>query len=363
MERPAGLTQRFAARLLPWGAGAAGPILAILIALLLTAPLILWSGGNPLQGYGLILNGAFGSPEGLAETLVKASPLWLTGLAVALAFRAGMFNIGGEGQLFMGALAGTFVGIALGGWHSPLLLVVAMMAGFLAGALWAALAGLLKVRFGADEIIVTIMLNYIAVYLVGQMLHGPLQEPGSSLPQTALMGQAAWLPILVPATRLHLGVVLAVVAAVLVFVLLWKTTLGYQVRAAGANPEAARCAGIDMNGIRILAMALSGGLCGLAGFLEVAGLHHRLLESFSPGYGYTAIVVALLAGNHPVGVIISGVVLAGLYVGGSSMQRMMGTPTPIVDVMQGTILFFAVLGPLFQRWLSRSLKAVRGKVA
>lgn len=330
-----------------------GPAIAVLFALGLTAPLIKWSGANPLEAYRLLLRGAFGSVSGLAETLVKASPLWLTGLAVALAFRCGMFNIGGEGQLFMGALAGTYVGVTLAEVPGPLLALLVLSAGFLAGALWAGLAAYLKVRFGANEIIVTIMLNYVAVLIVGQMVHGPLQEPGSSLPQTSLIGQAARLPLLLPGTRLHTGVFVALAALPVIYLILWRTTWGYQVRLVGANPEAARYSGVPMSTTPLLAMALSGGMCGLAGMMEVAALHHRLLESFSPGYGYTAIVVALLGGTHPAGVAISGFVLAGLYVGGNSMQRIVSIPVPIVDVMQGMILFFVVLGPLLQRWISR----------
>jgi simple sugar transport system permease protein len=345
------------------GTSLLGPALAILIALIFVAPLISFSGSNPLEAYSLILKGAFGSVNALAETLVKTSPLWLVGVGIAVAFRGGMFNVGAEGQLFLGAVASTFVGIKLQTVPWPIALPLTILAGFLAGALWAALAGFLKVRFGVSEIIVTIMQNYIALLFVSEMVHGPLQDKASSLPQTALIGKGATLPILLPGTRLHLGVIFAFLALLIIYLLLWKTTRGYKVRVAGANPEAARIAGINMYLTPIMAMALSGGLAGLAGTFEVAGLYHILMDSFPTGYGFTAITVALLGGLNPAGVAIAAFALAGLSVGGNNMQRILGVPAPIVDLMQGIILLFAVLGPLLQYWRSRKSKTNVEKVS
>jgi len=326
------------------------PILAVLVAFAVGAILLLMAGANPLVAYKPLFFGAFGSRFGITETLVKATPLLLVGLGITIAYRGNVLNIGAEGQLIAGTVVCTWVALA---FHLPgaLLLVLAMLAGSLAGALWGAVPGLLKARLGANEILITVMMNSIALLGLGYLIRGPMidQEAvafGTGYPQSALIPPAAWLPKL-SQTRLHFGFLIALLCAALVYIFLWRTALGYQIRAVGANPEASRYAGIDVPRNIVVAMFLSGALAGLAGAIEVLGVHHRLLDGISAGYGFTGIVVALFGKLHPLGTVPAAFLFGALLVGADMMQRAVGIPAGLVNAVQGLVVVFVVSSEIF----------------
>ncbi len=325
--------------------------LAILLAFLLSSLLISWIGASPLLAFKALILGAFGSLNGFTETLVKATPLMLTGLGLCVAFRSKVWNIGAEGQIHLGALATTLMGVYLPHFPSFISLTLTGLASFFAGGFWAAIPGWLKIRWGVNEIITTLMMNYIAILGINYAVHVPLKEPGGFLPQSALIQPSVELPILVERTRLHAGILLGIAGAGVLHILLARTTLGYQIQVVGLNPDAGRCSGIPVGKIILIAMVLSGGFAGLAGMGEIAGVHHRLLENFSPGYGYTAIVVALLADLKPLAVILVSILFAALIVGADTMQRVAGVPNSLVLIIESLIVLF-VLG-------SRALSYVR----
>jgi simple sugar transport system permease protein len=314
--------------------------LAMAAALVCGAILILLAGANPVAGYLALVSGAFGSLNSIAEVFVKATPLTLAGLGVALAFRAGYWNIGAEGQIFMGALGATFVGLNVGGWPASVALPATIAVGFLTGAIWGLIPGVLRVRLGASEIITTIMFNYIAILLVNYFITGPLKESEGFLPETDPIASAAVLPRLFPPTRLHAGVLIAVVAAGFLYWLMIRSTFGFRVRMVGMNPEAARYAGVSVARTWVVVSLLAGGLAGLAGMAEVAGVHRRLIEDISGGYGFTAIVVALLGWLHPVGVALAAILFAALRVGADAMQRAIGVPVTLVYIIQALVILF-----------------------
>lgn len=289
-------------------------------------------------------SGAFGSAHALTSaTLVRAVPLVLTGLAVALAFRAGVFNIGAEGQLLVGAAAAAAVASVpvLGDSHVALPLMLA--AGVAAGAVWAGMAAWLRHRFGVLEVISTILLNFVALNLVGFLVRGPLQEPTGIYPQTPMLEPAARLPMLIPGTRLHAGAAVGLVAALAMWWILRETAAGFRVRVTGANPDAAASAGgVDVAAVTMRSFLASGGLAGLAGAVELTGVTYALYENLSPGYGYTAIAVALLARLHPLGVLGAGVLFGGLEAGAAAMQRDAGVPSALVHALTAV----AILGVL-----------------
>jgi len=277
--------------------------------------------------------------------MVRAIPLILAGLAVAVAFRAGVWNIGAEGQFLVGAAAAGAVGLRLGEQLGGLALIPALIAGAVAGALLAGIAGLLRERFGVLEIISTIMLNFVALHLVGYLVRGPLQEPTGLYPQSATLPLAARLPIILPDTRLHSGIIVAALAAVSLWAALRFTAAGFRIRAVGANPVAARIAGsIDVGATTFAAFLVSGALAGVAGGVEVTGVTYALYEGLSPGYGYTAIAVALLARLHPLGILITGTLLGALQAGGAAMQRDAGVPSVLVSIVEAVLILAMVSG-------------------
>ncbi len=316
------------------------PALAVLSGLALGAILILSVGSHPLIAYRALFLGAFGNLNNLAETVAKTTPLLLIGLGVALALKASLWNIGAEGQFYAGALAATWVGVSLPGWPPLILLPLAMLAAFVAGGLWGGIPGTLRARYGVSEIIVTIMLNYVAIFAVSYVIHGPLRDPEGYLPQSPPLEPGAHLPILLPATRLHAGILMSLAGTALAYLILKKTTLGYRLIAVGGNPVAARFAGIEVGRTFALALALSGGLAGLAGMTEVTGIHHRLMDGISPGYGFTGIVVALLGKLNPIGITIASLLFAGLIVGADAMQREANLPVALVFIIQGLVVLF-----------------------
>jgi len=321
---------------------ALAPVWAVLGALLLGAILIAIAGINPVDAYAALLEGAFGSLSGLGITLQKTVPLLFAGLGVAFAFRCGLFNIGGEGQLHMGALLGGWLALTFAGLPAPVLLPAVLIASFIGGGIWGAIPGLLRAKWNMSEIITTILMNYIGFWFVSFMLHGPLQESRGYYPQSEILPGASWLPIIWPAARVHLGLVLALLAAAGVYVVLWRTTIGYQIRAVGSNRRAAEYSGIPAVRSMVLAMFVSGGLMGLAGAAEILGVQHRLSDFFSPGYGFDGIAVALLGYTHPVGVALAAVFFGGLRAGFNAIQRTEGLPLAMAQVVQGLTLILVV---------------------
>ncbi len=334
------------------------PVFATLAALGVGAVILLFLGVNPLEAYKALFEGAFGSPNALAETIVKATPLLLVAIGICISFRGDVINIGGEGQMIFGALLATWVGLTLTGLYGWLAILLAMMAGFLGGAIWGGIPGYLKAYFNVNEILSTVMMNAIAVQLMNFLLRGPMIDPSqaelaSKIPQTARLLEIFRLPRLVP-TRLHLGALIAVALAILVYILLWRTTLGYRIRAVGQNPHAARYAGINVQHFVVLALLLSGAFAGLAGTNQVFGVNYRMItdgssSGFTGGAGFNGIVVALFGQLHPLWSIPASVLFGGLLVGANSMQRAVQVPSAFVTVLNGLVVVFVVSSELWRR--------------
>jgi simple sugar transport system permease protein len=330
--------------------------LAAAIVVLLATILAL-SGFDVSAALGALVRGSGGSSYAIfSATLVRATPLILTGLAVALAFKGGILNIGAEGQLLAGATAGATVALLAGDSLGAGALVLALAASAAGGAAWAAIPAWLRRRFGVLEVISTIMMNFIALYGVGYLVRGPLQEPTRIYPQSSALPAATHLPILVPGTRLHVGFALAVIATLIAWYVVRQFASGFRLRVIGANPRAAAsAAGLDVPAVTMRAFLLSGALAGVAGGVELTGVTYALYENLSPGYGYTAIAVALLAGLHPGFVLVSGIFLGALEAGAASMQREAGVPLVLVSVVEAMIIL-AIVG-------ARAVLARRGRVA
>ena len=315
------------------------------LAVLLLAALLAAGGYDAPLALGALWRGSFGSAYALhSATLVRATPLVLAGLAVTVAFRAGILNIGAEGQLVAGAAAAAAVAGALSsGALLPLALPAALVAAMLAGAAWAGIAALLRARFGVLDVISTIMLNFVAGFVVSWLVRGPLQEPSRIYPQTMTLDEAARLPRLLEGSRLHAGALLAAAAAVLLWIVLGRTAAGFRLRAVGANPRAAATAGlIRVERVAAGAFLASGALAGLAGGVELTGVTFALYENLSPGYGFTAIAVALLARLHPLGVVATGVMFGALQAGATAMQRDAGVPSVFVAVIEATVILMVL---------------------
>lgn len=323
---------------------------AIALAFLIVALFIFAIGKSPLAAYGALLNGSLGSRNGIGETLVMVAPLLLAALGATVAFRCSIWNIGIEGQLYIGALGATLAGLYLPPLPVWIHLPAVLVAGALFGGLWAALPGFFKARWNTNEILTTIMMNYLAVRLISYLVSGPMKDPKLfiPLPQSAPLPASAHLPIILAQTRAHAGILVAVLAAAVVYVLLWKTTLGYEIKSVGANPEAARYGGISVTRSIILSMLLSGALAGLAGAGEIVGVHFYLQENFTAGYGNLGITIALLGGLHPLGVMLASGFFGGLVVGAEAMQRSVGVPTTTVYFIQGLALIFVLARKVLQ---------------
>lgn len=301
---------------------------ALLGATVIAAVLLALGGHDPLQAFAALADGAFGSPTRFVSfTLVRSTPLLLTGLAVALAFRAGVWNIGAEGQLYAGALAGVAAAMAMPTAPSVILIPLTLLAGVLAGTAWAAIPAVMKMKLGVGEVITTILMNFVALNLARYLVQGPLQESRGVFPQTNAIPDGAVLPALIPGTRLHVGFFLAVLLALVLWLVLTRTVLGFRIKAVGAAEGAARASGrINTRAVVWGTFLGSGALAGLAGWIEVAGVTRRMYEGLSPGWGYTAIAVALLARLNPLGVIATAVVFGALAAGSGAMQRDAGVP-------------------------------------
>jgi ABC-type uncharacterized transport system permease subunit len=325
------------------------PVLAIVTAVVVGGLIILIVGGDPIRAYLGLVEGAFGSVQGLSETAVWATPYIFAGLAVAVAFKGGLFNIGAEGQLAFGAVAAALIGYALPGWlgvslpsyiHIPL----AVGLGMLAGAVWAAIPGALKAYTGGHEVINTIMMNYIALNLTSFLLNGPMRDPDplNLSARTPEIAASARIPTIfaIADLRIHWGFVLALLVAAFIWWLLWKTTLGFEIRTVGANPDAAKYAGINVKRTIIISMAISGALAGLAGAIEVTALNYRHELGFSVGYGFDAIAIALLGKTNPFGVVLAAILFGAMRNGGTRMQFLTQIPVDIISVIQALILLF-----------------------
>ena len=343
---------------------AALPVMAMLAALLIGAVMLLFLKANPFEAYAAMLNGVFGSVSGITQSLVKATPLLLVGLGICIAFRASVINIGAEGQIIAGALMATWFSLQFRTWAGWLLLPTTMVMGFIGGAVWGFIPGILKARLDVNEILSTVMMNAIALQLMNLMIRSLLMDPagvaaGTYLAQSERLPEQVWLPRLVPQTSLHAGAIIAVVLAVVVYIFLWRTTIGYRIRAVGLNPDASRYAGIRVPVYQALSLTLAGGFAGLAGVVEVIGVQHRLLEGITSGYGFSGIVAALFGGLHPLGLIPASWLFGSLLVGADKMQRAVQVPSALVDTMMGLVVLFVVGSALWsRRWAMRREIAV-----
>lgn len=356
---PAGTASRLSGLLRSTGRAVLLPAVAFALALLVGA-MVIWGselivpGGQvdlfmAVDAYSALINGAIGSDRGIVNTLTFAAPLLLAGLGVGIAFRAGLFNIGATGQFLVGALAAVAVGTNVADWPPPLAIPLALLAGIVAGAFWGFIPGILKAASGAHEVVTTIMLNFVAIAVVAAVVSGPLDVPGSPSPITEDVGNAA-LPILLGRNG-HAGILVALLAAVGAYWLLYKLTLGFEIRAVGANPDAARAAGMRPAFITVLTMSIAGALAGTAGAVVLLGVTHSMTASFGTTVGFDAIAVALLGRSNPLGIVLAALLFGGMRAGAPLMQISAGIPAELVDVLQAIILFFLVATPfLLRRW-------------
>ncbi|MFQ1699723.1 ABC transporter permease [Loktanella agnita] len=327
----------------PFGALCATFLIASLLAMI--------AGANPFSVLYLILKGAFGSAFAILETLNRATPLIFTGLAVAVAFRAKFWNIGAEAQLYAGALMTVLLGTGVLPWPTAALLPVLAVSAILAGAILLLVPAILKTRFGVDEVVTTLLFNFIFLLFISMLLEGPLKDPmGMGWPKSARLIAEARLPNMFDGLRLHWGFGVAIISAVLIWLIQTRTTLGYEMRAVGLNRQAAAFAGIPVNRTLLKTALLSGGLAALAGFSEVAGVKASLTLDLSPGYGYTGIIVAMLALLNPLGVVGAALFVAGIFVGADSMSRAAGVPTYLADMMLAIALLLMVLAIMLTRF-------------
>ena len=335
------------------------PLCAVLGALVIGAIMLIAIDANPIKGYGTMLAAAFGNIDGLSNTAVKSIPLLLVGVGICIAFRASVINIGGEGQMVMGALLSTIAALSLPDLPSFLIIPLVLIVGFLGGALWGAIPGALKAYFNVSEILSTIMLNIVAVQIMNFMLRGPLIDPGeiergTRIPQTARLPEATDLPILMEGMRMHAGFIIALLAAVGAYVLLWRTSLGFRLRSVGFSRDATRYAGIPVRRSIITALAFSGAMAGLAGAILVFGSesHRMVTDGSSTGFtgsaGFNGIVVALFAGLHPLWSIPSALLFGGMLVGANALQRALQVPSALIIALNGLIVVFVVGSEYFR---------------
>ncbi|MBN2841211.1 MAG: ABC transporter permease [Coriobacteriia bacterium] len=329
------------------------PLISAALAIAIGSFIMWISGYDPIAAYAALFKGAFGGPKQIGGTILRSTPLILTGLAVGYGFRAGLFNIGAEGQLFMGGLAAAFLGVLMVGMPWAVVVPVLIVASAVAGAAWAFIPAILKARIGAHEVITTMMFSYIARYFVSYLVVGPLKSEGM-IPQTVELTPEAQLPRIeslfseqvldalpiLNLGRAHMGIVVALVAAVVIWLILKYTTLGYENRAVGFNPWASETAGISVQWTTVKALCISGALAGLGGAVEVMGVHHRIFDQFSSGFGFTGIAVALLAKNHPIGIIPAALMFGALSAGAGTMQLEADVPQKIILIIQALVIFF-----------------------
>lgn len=318
------------------------PAFAVLLALVTIWIILILAQYDAAVAFGALFEAGLKNMKALGNVLNRACPLLFTGLAVAFAFRGNVINIGAEGQFLAGTIAATWAGITFVALPGYLLIPLMLVMGALAGALWGFVPGILKAKLGVSEVITTIMFNYIALHIIGALVRGPMQDISQAEPQSYPIARQAFLPSIIPGTKLHFGFLLGIIVAVILFVLLFKTYFGYEVRAVGYSQTAAKTLGISVNRTSIYAMLIAGGLAGIGGAIEI-GNNHYLLESISPGYGFTAIAVSILASNNPIGVIFSSLLFGFLSAGSTAMQRTAGISATFVEVFQGLIVIFIAI--------------------
>ena len=333
------------------------PVFSVLAALLISSILIAMVGIDPWKAFYQLIRGSLGNKYGLGETFAKFIPLQFCGLAFLFGIKSGFFNAGTEGQFYVGALAGAMAGVYLTGLPPVLHILAVIIVSFVAGAIWASIAGILKVTLGVSEIINTIMLIYVANLLVDHLIDGPLAEPGGLISQTAPIAESARLPIVISGTRLHLGFPIALLITFIVYLIICRTSFGYQLRMAGQNPEVARFSGMNNNALVLTSVIISGGLAGIGGSIETMGSLIRLTPGFSGGYGFDAIGVVVLGNGTPLGLTIASLLFSVLRVGAGAMQRNMNVPYPLVNVIQGLIILFIVGGS----YISTKLEMITGR--
>ncbi|MCW3997646.1 MAG: ABC transporter permease [Candidatus Bathyarchaeota archaeon] len=326
-------------------------LIAISIALLVGALVLLVSGFSPIEAYGSLLAGAFGDIYGLGQTLTQTTPIVFTALAFLFAFKAGLFNIGAEGQFLVGAFAAAIVGISFNGLPSIIHIPLALLVGAVVGGLWALIPALLKTELGAHEVITTMMLTYVAIYVTGYLANDVFRAEGW-VAQTPLITTSAELPRILPPTQLSASLFLGIILVGLTSYVLQKTILGYEVRAIGLNPLAAENAGINVKRGLIIALVISGALAGLGGAGEVLGVHRRFIDGFSPGYGWDGLAVALIGGLNPIGALLAALLFGILRSGGMTMNRVTGVPIDIVTILQGLVILF-VAAPVIIKYLRK----------
>jgi simple sugar transport system permease protein len=337
------------------------PFSAILSAFLIGAVMILMVKVNPLEAYRVLFRGALGDFRSVTDTLVKACPLIFTALSFAFAARCNVYNIGAEGQLYMGALASVAVGIYVKGLPVFLHLPLGILAGGAAGAVWASLAAVIKIKKGVSEVVTTIMLNYIAILIPSALVYGPMIENAIRSPQPREVMTSALLPVLFTRTKLHGGIILALAAIVVYHIIYRHTAFGFKLAAVGYNNVAARFSGINTGRNMFLSMLISGFLAGLAGTTEMLGTNHRLIIGFSNNFGFDGIAIALLGRRSPLGIFLSAILFGALRMGATSMQRSTDVPMQIVTIIQGIIILFVLAGEVYQnilqRWLEKRKEA------
>ncbi len=326
------------------------PIIAVLVTFLLTSALVLWAGANPLAAYYHFLISPLSSQMSALEVLVKSTPLLLTGASVIFAFSAGYWNIGAEGQLYAGAIAAAGLGIALKGVPQPIAILIMIAGGFAAGMLWALIPALLKVKLSVDEVVTTLLLNTVILFIVSWLLNGPWRDPVSGWPQSPQILANTVFFRLIPRSRLHIGFIVAVVTILAVWYVLKRTPLGLRMRAVGLGQEAARFAGVNVGRTMMTAALVSGGIAGLAGVGEVAGIHFHLIEAISPGYGYSGIIIATLGGLNPLGGGVAALFIGLIETGAQSVSRALNVPVYLGDVVQATLLLVTLALFVFQNY-------------
>jgi simple sugar transport system permease protein len=324
-------------------------LIAIALAFLVGAIVLLVTGYSPLDAYGALLTGAFGDVFGIGQTFTQATPIIFTALAFLFAFKSGLFNIGAEGQLLVGAFVAALVGISFAGLPTLIHVPLALAAGALAGGLWGFIPAVLKTRLGAHEVITTMMLSYVALYVTGYFVNYPLKAPGW-VAQTVPIAPSAVLPRILQPTQLSASIIVAIVLVAVTYYTLQRTTIGYEVRAIGLNPAAAESGGINIKRGMILALVISGAMAGLGGAGEVLGVHGRFIEGFSPGYGWDGLAVALVGGLNPIGALIAAILFGALRAGGMTMTRVTHVPLDIVSILQALVIMF-VAAPMLIKYL------------
>jgi ABC-type uncharacterized transport system permease subunit len=325
---------------------------SLLIALLIGAILFIIAGANPLTAYYVMFTAPLQDIFGITEMFVRAAPLLLVALGISISFRSGILNIGGEGQILVGAIFGLVVALYAPQMHWAVMIPLIFIASFVGGGIWGGIAGWMKAYLNVNEILSTVMLNYVAIQLYNFLIRGPMMDKqeiayGTGASQTARIAREYWLTRLIPGARMHSGIIIAVILAVIVFFFLWKTIYGYRMRAVGAEVKASRYAGINTRWYLLLAMVFAGGFAGMAGAVEILGVHHRGLESISAGYGFSGIVVALFGGLHPLGAIPASIIFGLLIVGADMMQRAVQVPAYIILAIQGLIILAIVSSNVF----------------